>query len=177
MTTNLQEIFSSLSLFSDLNWEAVIQEYESGYSQISFPEYLQQKAVEGDCPPYLFELAFYELAVFDAKKSQAPRPLNPGIYLNPTALFLDLEFDVKKMLDEATKGHIDVFERPHVLCLFRSMNDQVQTLELGKNDLALLQSLEDGPRSERKFSEEEEKIFSNLKNKGLILDLLSTKFD
>jgi hypothetical protein len=173
MTTKLQEIFSSLSLFSDLNWEAVTQEYESEYIDVSFPEYLQQKAIEGDCPPYLFELAFYELALFDAKTSNAPFPHRPGVYLNPTALFLGLEFDVKKMLEEASTGHIGIVERSHVLCLFRDEKDQVKALEVSQIDLTLLQCLEDGPRSERKFMEGKEEAFCELKKQGLILDLLS----
>ena len=124
----LQQMFPSLTLFSDLNWEAVTQEYEAHYIDISFPEYLQQKALDGDCPPYLFELAFYELALFDARTSSEPFPFKPGVYLNPTALFLSLEYDVKKMLEEAARGNIDVFEKPHVLCLFRDPKDKIQMI-------------------------------------------------
>ena len=56
---SLEQMFPSLTLFSDLNWDKVKTEYESEYSDLSFPEYLQQKCIEGDCPPYLFELAFF----------------------------------------------------------------------------------------------------------------------
>ena len=51
---SLEQMFPSLTLFSDLDWEAVTQEYESQYIDLSFPESLQQKALDGDCPPYLF---------------------------------------------------------------------------------------------------------------------------
>lgn len=170
----LQQMFPSLTLFSDLDWEAVTHEYESEYIDLSFPEYLQQKAVDGDCPPYLFELAFYELALFDAKTSSEPFPFKPGIYLNPTALFLSLEFDVKKMLEEAAKGNIEVFERPHVLCLYRDKKDVIHTVEMSEEELDLLQHLEDGPQADKNFvATQNKKMFEKLEKEGLILDLLS----
>lgn len=169
--SSLQEMFPSLTLFSDLNWEAVTKEYESEYIDISFPEYLQQKAVEGDCPPYLFELAFYELAVFDAKTSMEPFPHQPGIYLNPTALFLSLEFDVKKMMEEAMQGNIDVIERPHVLCLYRDTKDKMHVFEVTEHELQLLEHLEDGPQENKKFvTKENEQLFDKLVTRGLILE-------
>jgi hypothetical protein len=170
----LEQMFPSLTLFSDLDWEAVTQEYETSYIDVSFPEYLQQKALDGDCPPYLFELAFFELAMFDAKTSSEPFPFKPGIYLNPTALFLNLEFDIKKMLDEASRGNIEVFERPHVLCIFRDKNDKVSILELADEELNLLQNLEDGPQNDHHFvGENDKKNYSKFTGNGLILDLLS----
>ena len=168
----LQQMFPSLTLFSDLDWDAVTREYESEYIDLSFPEYLQQKAVDGDCPPYLFELAFYELALFDAKTSDEPFPFKPGIYLNPTALFLSLEFDVKAMIEDAQKGTIDVIERPHVLCLYRDTHDVVHTVEMSEEELDLLQHLEDGPQTDMKFVSDK-KIFEKLQKSGIILDLLS----
>lgn len=168
----LQQMFPSLTLFSDLNWEAVTQEYETHYIDISFPEYLQQKALDGDCPPYLFELAFYELALFDARTSSEPFPFKPGVYLNPTALFLSLEYDVKKMLEEAAQGNIDVFEKPHVLCLFRDPKDKIQIMEMSDEDLSLLQHLEDGPQENPQFVEEKlQKHFKDFCSIGLILSL------
>lgn len=164
----LEKMFPSLTTFSDLNWEAVTQEYETTSINLSFPEYLQQKAIDGDCPPYLFELAYFELALFDAKTSAEPFPFKPGIYLNPTALFLSLSFDVKRMLDEAAKGNVDVFERDHVLCLFKKKDDGVETLELAEADLMLLQELEAGPRFDREFIPKDHPLIK----KGLILDLL-----
>lgn len=170
----LQQMFPSLTLFSDLDWEAVTQEYESQYIDISFPEYLQQKALDGDCPPYLFELAFYELAMFDARTSSEPFPFKPGIYLNPTALFLKLDFDVKKMIEEASRGNIEVYEKEHVLCLFRDTHDKIQIIEMSDQDLDLLQHLEDGPQNDKNFvAEKNQGHFKVFADSGLILDLLS----
>jgi hypothetical protein len=153
----LQQMFPSLTLFSDLDWDAVTKEYEADYIDISFPEYLQQKTLEGDCPPYLFELAFYELALFDAKTSVEPFPFKPGVFLNPTALFLSLEFDVKQMLSDSQQGKIDVIERPHVLCIYKDKHDQIHTLEMTEEDLELLQHLEDGPKEDESFVQDQYK--------------------
>ena len=170
----LQQMFPSLTLFSDLDWDAVTKEYEADFIDISFPEYLQQKTLEGDCPPYLFELAFYELALFDAKTSVEPFPYKPGVYLNPTALFLSLEFDVKQMLEDSREGKIDVIERPHVLCIYRDKEDHIQTLEMSEDDLELLQHLEDGPMPDESFVDENYKShFKKFSEMGLILNLLS----
>jgi hypothetical protein len=168
----LEQMFPSLTLFSDLNWDAVTREYESRYIDVSFPEYLQQKALDGDCPPYLFELAYYELALFDARTTDEPFPHRPGVYLNPTALFLRLEFDVAKMLAAVAEGHAEVIERPHVLSLFRGRDDVVRTLEVSEEDLTLLQKLEDGPLpGPAAFDDAERPVFERLKRQGLILDL------
>ncbi|WP_408095484.1 hypothetical protein ACJVC5_10615 [Peredibacter sp. HCB2-198] len=168
---SLQKMFPSLTLFSDLNWEAVTEEYERDYIDLAFPEYLQQKSLDGDCPPYLFELAFYELALYDAKTSIEPFPHQSGIFLNPTALFLSLEFDVSKMLEQALSGNIEIIERPHVLCLFRDTHDKLHTMELSEEALELLQFLEDGPQSDREFVQDEIQ-FNELKKTGLIIENL-----
>lgn len=170
---SLEQMFPSLTLFSDLNWELVTREYESEYIDISFPEYLQIKAEDGDCPPYLFELAFYELALYDARTSSEPFPHQPGIYLNPTALFLSLEFDIKRMLGEAIQGNIEVYERPHVICLYRDQKDKVQTIEMSDEDLNLLQHLENGPAMDKSFVGNDQKLFQKLKIQEIILDLTS----
>lgn len=170
----LEQMFPSLTLFSDLDWDVVTKEYETDYIDLSFPEYLQQKALEGDCPPYLFELAFYELALFDAKTSLEPFPYKIGVYLNPTALFLSLEFDVQRMLKEAQAGEIEVRERSHVLCLYRDTHDKIQIIEMSENELDLLQHLEDGPKSNKDFIEKNfQDIYVKFTKSGLILDLLS----
>jgi len=170
--SSLEKMFPSLTTFSDLDWEAVTKEYETTSIDISFPEYLQRKALDGDCPPYLFELAFYELAAFDAKTSVEPFPYRPGIYLNPTALFLNLEFDIPKMLERATKGKVEVHERPHVLCLYRSKDDQVNSMELENEDLEVLQELEDGPQMDKQFLEgKSQQNYTQLVRKGLIIEL------
>lgn len=166
---SLEQMFPSLTLFSDLDWDAVTKEYEADYIDMSFPEYLQQKALDGDCPPYLFELAFYELAKFDARTSREPFPHHAGIYLNPTALFLSLEFDVVKMLEEAAKGNIEIIERPHVLCLYRDKEDKIQTFEISENELELLEPLENGPQDDLSFvPKDSEKLFMDMVAKGLI---------
>ncbi len=163
--------FPSLTLFSDLDWDEVTQEYETHYANLSFPEYLQQKALEGDCPPYLFELAYFELALGETRTSVESLLDSKGLHLNPTALFLSLEFDVKKMLAEAAQGRVQVIQRPHVLCLFRGSLGP-QTIEMSDEDLTLLQLLEDGPLpSTTQFSSRQEPIFDRLKQQGLILDL------
>jgi hypothetical protein len=167
----LEQMFPSLTLFSDLNWEAVTQEYETNYIDLSFPEYLQQKAVDGDCPPYLFELAYFELAHYDVKTTDEAFPSQDGIYLNPTALFLSLEFDVLKMLKEAESGKIEVIERPHVLCLYRDKKDKIHFEELSQEELSILQNLEEGPKPDDKFLDEHERpLFENLVKMGLILN-------
>lgn len=169
--SSLEKMFPSLTLFSDLNWDAVTEEYERDFIDISFPEYLQQKSLEGDCPPYLFELAYYELALFDAKTSLETFPHRPGVYLNPTALFLSLEFDIKKMLEEALKGNIEIIERPHVLCLFKDTHDRLHSMEVDEDALEMLQNLEDGPQIDRAFVKDLEQYMSLIET-GLILDNL-----
>lgn len=169
--SSLEKMFPSLTLFSDLNWDAVTEEYERDYIDISFPEYLQQKSLDGDCPPYLFELAYYELALYDAKTSPEAFPHRPGVYLNPTALFLSLEFDIKKMLEEALKGNIEIIERPHVLSLFKDTHDRIHIMEVDEDALEMLQNLEDGPQIDRGFVKDLEQYMS-LTKKGLILDNL-----
>src|SRR5688572_19007344 len=133
--TNLEKVYSSLTKFSDLDWDQVSKEYAKVEKQISFPEYLQIKAEDGDCPVYLFELAFYELALAETLASKLEYPKANGIYLNSSALFLSLEYDIEKMLKDAELGKIDIHERPHVLCLFRDKNDEFKTVELEEEAL------------------------------------------
>ena len=166
----LEKMFPSLTLFSDLDWAAVTQEYEADYIDLSFPEYLQQKALDGDCPLYLFELAFYELALFDAKSSNEAFPHQSGVYLNPTALFLSLEFDVKRMLDEAKKGIIEVHERPNVICIFRDTKDALHIEELSEESLDLLQHLEDGPAQDSSFASNKS-LFDKLVKSEIVITI------
>jgi hypothetical protein len=167
-----QKMFPSLAVFSDLDWPSVIKEYETDYIDISFPEYLQQKAEEGDCPAYLFELAFYEMALFESRTSNLPFPLTSGVHLNPTALFLSLEFDVMKMLADSAKGNVEVHERPHVLCLFRDKNDKVRSVELDDEALNLLENLEDGPQASKNFVDSKLTTrFNEMVRNHLVFDL------
>lgn len=167
--STLQSMFPSLTTFSDLNWEAVTAEYESEYIDISFPEYLQQKAAEGDCPPYLFELAYYEMALFEAKTSQDNFPHQDGVYLNPTALFLSLEFDVVKMIEEAKAGKVEVIEKEHCLCIFKNRKSEVKSINVTEEELKVLQLLEDGPLKDRSILNK--KNVSELIKQEVILNL------
>ncbi len=167
-----QKMFPSLALFSDLDWPSVTAEYEANYIDVSFPEYLQQKADEGDCPPYLFELAYFEMALFESKTSNTPLPHQHGVHLNPTALFLSLEFDVTRMIADAQTGKIEVIERPHVLCLFRDKNDKVRSVELDEEALTLLENLEEGPQPDRKFVKANDQTrYNEMVKNGLVFDL------
>lgn len=167
--SSLQEMFPSLTLFSDLNWDQVTEEYNRDYSDLSFPEYLQQKAMDGDCPPYLFELAFYELALHEIDGPENEFPDSSGIYLNPSALFLALDFDVKKMIEDSQKGKVDVIERPHVLCLYLGKSGTLETLELNEDELDVLQLLEDGPQSPDVIAPKNKASFEKLHKLGLVL--------
>lgn len=170
--SSLQKMFPSLTLFSDLNWDDVQKEYETTAIDLSFPEYLQQKAEEGDCPFHLFELAFYEMALFEVKTTDEPFPHSPGVHLNPTALFLSLEFDVATMIDKAKAGEIDIIERSHVLCLFRDKQDRVRSVELDEPALEMLESLEDGPQPDSSFVKKEMKSrYSEMVKYGLVFDI------
>jgi hypothetical protein len=171
---SLEQMFPSLTLFSDLNWDTVKAEYESDYSDLSFPEYLQQKCIEGDCPPYLFELAFFEQALFELKTMTKVIPSQNGIYLNPYSLFLSLEFDIKRMLEDAGQGKIDIHEKQHVVCLFKDKNDQISIMEATDEDLFLLQKLEEGAREDDSFVENHQKItYEKFLQTGLIWSVSS----
>lgn len=163
----LQQIFPSLSLFSDLDWNLVTQEYETNYIDLSFPEYLQQKALDGDSPIYLFELAYFEQALFEIKSNPPSFPYLPGFHLNPTALFLSLEFDVEAMIENAKQGKVEVIEYPHVKCLFKNTKDEIKSLELLPDDLHLLQEFEEGPL----LSAPDNKRLKHLIEQGLIIKI------
>jgi hypothetical protein len=168
----LQKMYPHLERFCDLNWEAVTKEYEEVAIEISFPEYLQEKALLGDCPPYIFEIAYYELASFNAKTSDEPFPHRPGVYLNPTAMFLSLEFDIQKMLEMMNQGTIEVYEKSHVLCLYLGENEKVTTLELDKKSLEILQKMENGPLSSRKvLDSSDQETLSYLINRKLVIEV------
>lgn len=171
--TNLTNIYPSLTLFSDLDWDLVSTEYETNYIHLSFPEYLQEKAMEGDCPDYLYELAFYEQALFEAKNSDQKFPHVPGIYLNPTSLFLRLEFDVAGMIADARDGKPNIVEKDHILAVYRDQGGIVHTIPLTEEELTLLQELEDGPKTSA--ANLSPVIFQDLVRKKLILDLTAQK--
>jgi hypothetical protein len=177
----LQKMFPELSTFSEIDWNAVSVEYFQTYPPeaqdllgltFEFPEYLQIKAEEEDCPPYLFELAYYELAEFQAYTSLETRPEGAGFHLNPTATFLNFEFDIKKMLEDAQKGEILIHERPHVLCISRHAQGELCYTELTKTELDLLLTLEAGPQMDKSFvTEKNQSAFQKLMDQGVILSV------
>ena len=168
----LEQMFSCLSLFSDINWSEVTREFETQSTLVTFPEYLQQKSLEGDCPPYLYELAFYEIALLEVKSSSHSIPNKPGIYLNPNTIFLNLEFDIKRMLDEASLGKINVYEKSHILCLHRNLDNELQITEISHEDIEILQKLEDGPLYNLGLFNDLKNL-QNLINSGIIINLIS----
>jgi hypothetical protein len=168
---DLAQQFQSLNLFSDLEWDKVIAEYEGEYVHMTFPEYLQQKAIDGDCPSYLFEIAFFEQALMEARNSDVKFPHQPGTYLNPSTLFLSLEFDIPKMLTEAKKGNPEIIEASQILAVYRDETDQVHTLPLSQDELRILEKMEDGPLSHEEIEEHFKLILHDLTRKKLILSL------
>ncbi|MBA2406239.1 MAG: hypothetical protein H0V66_15795 [Bdellovibrionales bacterium] len=150
----LEKMYPSLTVFSDLDWDEVSQEYIASHDErpkdveqfvFNFPQYLQDKAVQGDSPAYLFELAFFELLQNQVLETDVTPPKRPGIYLNPTLSFLNLEYDVSMMIDEATKGNVQIIERPHVLCIYRHPQRGLHHVDITTPKLEVLQELEAGP--------------------------------
>ena len=168
----LEQMFSCLSLFSDINWSEVTREFEPQSTLVTFPEYLQQKSIEGDCPPYLYELAFYEMALLEVKSSSQLIPKKPGIYLNPNTIFLNLEFDIKRMLDEAYLGNINVYEKSHILCLHLNLDNELKVTEISHEDIEILEQLEDGPLLNGGLLSNRDNL-QNLINSGIIINLIS----
>ena len=166
---NIEQIFSELTLFSDINWETVSNEYQAEFSHLSFPEYLQEKAHEGDCPSYVFELAFFQQALHQLKSEKRLPPPEAGISLNPTALFLNLEFDVRKMLEDSKKGEINIYQRPHVLCLFYNQNLEICMEELDHKKLTFLGLFEDNTlKDKNSVAREDLPIYEYFLTIGLI---------
>ena len=114
----LKDTFPHLSLFSDIDWNAVAKEYEQTSTYVTFPEYLELKSEEGDCPHHLFELAYFDAAINGLQEGEFFFPDAPGLHLNPSAHFLSFEHDILKMVSDAHEGKISVIERQNVLCIF-----------------------------------------------------------
>ncbi len=168
---DLARQFQSLNLFSDLEWDKVIAEYEGEFVHLTFPEYLQEKANAGDCPPYLFEIAFFEQALMEARNSDVKFPHQPGTYLNPSTLFLSLEYDIPRMLTEAKQGNPEVIEASQILAVYRDETNQVHTLPLSREELRILEKMEDGPLSSSEIEDQFKIILHDLTRKKLILSL------
>jgi hypothetical protein len=173
----LQERYCQLSLFSDIKWADVANEYLASHEQrptdleafvFNFPDFLQRKAEDGDCPSYLFELAYYQLAQAQVVSSPSTFPTSSGIHLNPSATFLNFEFDVVKMLEDAENGSIHVLERPHILCLFLHPSEGLFQLELNEKQLEFLSLLEEGPKNQVDLNFE---VCREFLQHGLLLDI------
>lgn len=160
---NLKDAFPSLSLFSDMDWNAVTKEYEPSSKFITFPEYLALKAEEGDCPQHIFELAYFDAALTGLQDGEFIFPDSPGVYLNPSACFLSLDYDILKMVTDAHDGKINIIEKQHVLSLFVDADGEIVFHELSSDELEALQELEDGKL------EKGNSLLPSLTEKGLIL--------
>lgn len=176
----LEKMYPSLTVFSDLDWEAITGEYLASHDErpqdleefiFNFPQYLQMKANEGDCPPYLHELAFYELIQDQIIQIELEAPDEKGLYLNPTLSFLNLQFDVEVMMDEATKGTVQIIERPHILCLYRHPEKGLHHIEIDTEKLEVLQLLENSPAVTRNVIPEHfQETLRGLINLGMIIE-------
>ena len=162
---NLKASFPSLALFSDMDWNAVAKEYDVSSKIITFPEYLEFKAEEGDCPQHLFELAYFDAALKSIEEGEFFFPDDPGIHLNPSACFLSFDHDILTMVKEAHEGKINVIERQNVLCLFVDQEGEICFHEISAPELDLLQKLEVGTLSE------DHEALPGLTQAGLILSV------
>jgi hypothetical protein len=139
---DLRDSFPSLALFSDMDWIAVEKEFEISSKIITFPEYLEFKAEEGDCPQYLFELAYFDAALKSIEEGEFFFPESPGIHLNPSACFLSFDHDILKMVKDAHEGTINVIERQNVLSVYVDPTGEIRFHEISIPELDLLQKLE-----------------------------------
>lgn len=170
---SLEAQYPHLKLFCQMNWEEVTREYEDNYFDISFPQYLQQKAIEGDCPDYLFELAYYEMAFYQAQTLKLNYPYLPGIYLNPSTLFLSFEYDIPAMLELVKQEGPALIERSIYLSIYQDTHGRAHAYELNHEELQILQLLEDGPAfNYQVFEDFNLDSFRRLSEKEIILDLL-----
>ncbi len=161
----LKESFPSLALFSDMDWNAVSKEYEVSSKIITFPEYLEIKAEEGDCPQHLFELAYFDAALKSIQEGEFFFPEGPGLHLNPSACFLSFDHDILAMVKEAHEGNINVIERQNVLCVYVDHEGEIRFHEISVTELELLQKLEAGTLPEN------HEAMPGLTQAGLILSV------
>lgn len=140
----LKDAFPHLSKFSDIDWELVAKEYEQTSKFVTFPEYLELKSEEGDCPHHLFELAYFDAALSGLQEGEFFFPEEPGLHLNPSARFLSFDHDILKMVSDAHEGVINVIERKNVLCIYVDSEGEIRFHELDTSELEVLQSMEEG---------------------------------
>jgi hypothetical protein len=86
-------------------------------------------------------------------------------------MFLDLQFDIPRMMEEAMDGKIGVHEKEHILCLYKNNEDELNALELTDEHLQILGHLENGPQKSTQFAREFQSAFGFLVEHGVILDL------
>lgn len=177
----LEKTFTSLTVFSDLNWDEIAREYIAAHDEhpdnvddftFNFPQFLQDKASDGDCPSYLFELAYFELLQTQILATDLVLPTTEGLHLNPSLSFLNLEFDVGLMMDEATKGSVQILQRPHVLCLYRHPVRGLHHIEITTPILEMLQHLEQGSLNRRsEIPEKDQPTLTKLLDLGVIIEV------
>lgn len=131
-------------MFSDIDWDAVTKEYEQTSQYVTFPEYLALKSEQGDCPQYLFELAYFDAALSGLQDGEFYFPDQPGTHLNPSARFLSFDHDILKMVTNAHDGKIEILERPNVLGIFVDSEGEIRFHEISRDELDVLQALESG---------------------------------
>jgi hypothetical protein len=150
----LEQMYPGLSVFSDINWDQITKEYIASFDErpqdieefvFGFPEFLQEKASRDECPDHLFELAYYELLENNIIHSEMPPIDSSGLHMNPTLSFLNLEYDISQMIDEATKGNIQIIPKEHILCVYRHPKNGLHTIDISTAQLTILQELEKGP--------------------------------
>lgn len=144
MKTDLKSDFPSVSFFSDVDWSALAQEYAPASQIMSFPEYLEIKAEEGDCPPYIFELAYFDETLSSLQGEEFLFPDSPGVHLNPSARFLSFDFDILTMVSAAHEGKVEVVEKKNVLSIYVDAEGEIRFHELTGPELDTLQALEAG---------------------------------
>ncbi len=150
----LEQMYPGLSVFSDISWDKITKEYIASYDDrpqdieefvFGFPEFLQDKASRDECPVHLFELAYYELLENNMIHTEMPTIDSSGLHMNPTLSFLNLEYDITQMVDEATKGNIQIIPKDHILCLYRHPQTGFNSVDISPEQLTILQQLEKGP--------------------------------
>jgi hypothetical protein len=164
----LQRQYPYLDLFGEMPWHEVTEEYQSMAIEMSFPEYLQHKSIEGECPAYFFELAFYQLALEQVRNADPSWPLKKGLWLNPTAHFLSLEFDIPEMISNAKNGRIEVIHNPKTMGICLDQNNQVRQVILTPDELRILAQIENEIQIDIHHSPELEKLIQS----GIIIQTI-----
>lgn len=144
MKLNLREAYPNLALFAQMDWDAVAAEYEKTSNYISFPEYLELKYEEGDCPGYLFELAYFDSALTNIMSEEFIFPDEGGVHLNPSVHFLSFDHDILAMVKNAVDGKMGVVERTNVLGVYLHEDGEIGFYEINEEELLQLQAIENG---------------------------------